>query len=415
MAWEKGTNPAFASWAYGYNLRGQRTSSTELTGREAAYGYDAASRLTSETITGDPSGNGALTYVLDPVGNRSSRTSTLAALAAQSFSYDANDELTSDAYDLNGNTTSSGGHTYAYDFENRLISNDGGAVTVVYDGDGNRVAKTAGGVTTQYLVDDLNPTGYLQVIDEVSGGTVQVRYTYGNVVVSQARNQIGGIVPSFYGYDAHGNIGFLTDATGTETDTYTYDAWGIPIGRTGTTLNTRLFLGEEFDPDLGFINLRARQYGASVGRFSTLDPWGGDVQSPNSLNKYLYSNADPINLSDPSGRETLVSYGLLSIREMFITTVRAVVYGYIAGCGIAYAVGAFDLVDNTDTIPVIWQWCAKGRKQHKSNEYSRAAQTHPDPCAYLERLYQAARAKGDSVESQKLKLAQKVLGCRQHN
>ena len=135
-------------------------------GRDAAYGYDDASRLTSETITGDPSGpsgNGALTYVIDPVGNRSSRMSTLATVGAQSFSYDANDELTNDGYDLNGNTTSSGGHTYGYDFENRLVSKDGGSVTVVYDGDGNRVGKTAGGVTTKYLVDDLNPTGYLQV------------------------------------------------------------------------------------------------------------------------------------------------------------------------------------------------------------------------------------------------------------
>jgi hypothetical protein len=32
---------------------------------------------------------------------------------------------------------------------------------MVYDGDGNRVAKTVGGVTTQYLVDELNPTGAL--------------------------------------------------------------------------------------------------------------------------------------------------------------------------------------------------------------------------------------------------------------
>jgi hypothetical protein len=43
-----------------------------------------------------------------------------------------------------------------------------GAVTIVYDGDGNRVAKTVGGVTTQYLVDDLNPTGYAQVVEESS-------------------------------------------------------------------------------------------------------------------------------------------------------------------------------------------------------------------------------------------------------
>ncbi len=152
--------------------------------------YDTASRLTSEAITSDPSGpagNGALSYSIDPVGNRTTRTSTLAALGAQSFGYDANDELTTDSYDANGNTTTSGGHTYGYDFENRLVSKDGGTVTLVFDGDGNRVAKTAGGVSTKYLVDELNPTGYLQVMDEASGGTVQVRYTFGNMLVSQTR------------------------------------------------------------------------------------------------------------------------------------------------------------------------------------------------------------------------------------
>jgi YD repeat-containing protein len=161
------------------------------------YGYDTASRLTSETITGDPSGasgDGALTYAIDAVGNRASRTSTLAALGAQSFSYDPNDELTSDGYDLNGNTTRSDGHTYGYDFENRLVSKDASAVTLVYDGDGNRVAKTASGATTQYLVDGLNPTGYLQVMDEISGGAVQVRYTYGNMLVSQTRTAPSAIL-----------------------------------------------------------------------------------------------------------------------------------------------------------------------------------------------------------------------------
>jgi YD repeat-containing protein len=66
------------------------------------------------------------------------------------YSYDPNDQLGSDSYDLNGNTTAADGHTFGYDFENRLKVKDSGAVTVVYDGDGNRVAKTVGGVTTRY-------------------------------------------------------------------------------------------------------------------------------------------------------------------------------------------------------------------------------------------------------------------------
>ena len=97
MLWRQGTSPAFGSWAYTHNERGQRTERRPTSpGGAPTYGYDAAARLTSETITGDPRGasfNGALSYVLDGAGNRLSRTSTLAATPAQTYSYNANDEL----------------------------------------------------------------------------------------------------------------------------------------------------------------------------------------------------------------------------------------------------------------------------------------------------------------------------------
>ena len=89
---------------------------------------------------------------------------------SQSSTYDANDRLTSDNYDSNGNTIAASGNSYGYDFESHLTSLNNGAVIYVYDGDGNRVAKTVGGVTTNYLVDANNPTGYAQVVDELQGG-----------------------------------------------------------------------------------------------------------------------------------------------------------------------------------------------------------------------------------------------------
>ena len=86
------------------------------------------------------------------------------------------------AYDANGNTldeniptagvSSSVAHHDKYDFENRLIRRSDGTTTIdlVYDGDGNRIRKivTQGGqmITTTYLVDEVNPTGYSQVLAE---------------------------------------------------------------------------------------------------------------------------------------------------------------------------------------------------------------------------------------------------------
>jgi len=71
---------------------------------------------------------------------------------------------------------------------NRLRSGRAGG-TPIYDGFGNRVSKTANGVTTKYLVeDDVNPTGYPQVFDELTGSTVTRTYTYGLQRISE--NQV---------------------------------------------------------------------------------------------------------------------------------------------------------------------------------------------------------------------------------
>src|SRR5437879_6403665 len=119
----------------------------------------------STAIASDPSGmNGAVSYTYDPVGNRTQKVSTLPGFPGGLTNYNANDQLTSDTYDANGNTTASIGLGYAYDFENHLIQQ--GGISVVYDGDGNRASKTVAGVKTTYLVDTQNPTGYAQVITE---------------------------------------------------------------------------------------------------------------------------------------------------------------------------------------------------------------------------------------------------------
>src|SRR5262249_21333977 len=127
----------FGSYTQTFGSAGHKLTVAELSGRGVAYAYDPVYKLMSETISGDPvsANNGSLTYVLDAEGNRQVRSSTLAALAAQSFTFDANDRLASDAYDNNGNTLVSAGNTYTYDFEDRLTSVNNGAVMMIYDGD----------------------------------------------------------------------------------------------------------------------------------------------------------------------------------------------------------------------------------------------------------------------------------------
>ena len=244
---------------------------------------DGIYRLTNETISLDPhSNNGSASYGLDPVGNRLSQTSTIPGIpTAGPFTYNAADRLSTETYDNNGNVLTSGGKTFAYDFENRLKSMNGGAVTVQYDGDGNRVAKTLGGLTTRYLVDDLNPTGYAQVVDELVGTplALQRTYTYGSQRISQNQLVNGAWKASFYGYDGAQSVRMLTDPTGTVTDTYDYDAWGNAVNTTGSTPNAYLYRGEQYDADLSLYYVRARYLNTSTGRFLTMDPLLGNHQT----------------------------------------------------------------------------------------------------------------------------------------
>ncbi|HEY1172625.1 MAG TPA: putative Ig domain-containing protein, partial [Verrucomicrobiae bacterium] len=233
-----------SSYAYTLLPSGHRQSVQELSGRTVTYGYDATYRLTNETVNvpGWPSA-GTVDYGYDATGNRLSRNSNLPQLPLQAFTYDANDRLNGETYDHNGNTLTSTNVWSAfstsvpvndkYDSEDMLVDRGNGQVTIVYDGDGNRVKKTVNGVATWYLVDDLNPTGYAQVVEELatnSQNTAQLDvmrvYVWGHQLVSMDQVSGNDWVPSFYGYDGKGSVRQLYDQYGTVTDTYDYDAFG---------------------------------------------------------------------------------------------------------------------------------------------------------------------------------------------
>lgn len=302
-----------ANYAYTVGPTGRRLTAAELNGRNSSYTYDNTYRLTNETVTGsaNAAANGSVSYSLDAVGNRLSRTSSMAAVPSQSATYDANDRLTNFAHDANGNVRNGDGSSFTYDSENRVTGN-GGAVRFIYDGDGNLAAKTVGGVTTRYLVDDVNPTGLSQVISEVTNGAVDRTYTYGHLLLNQNVETGSGTETSFYGYDGHGNVRLLTDESGQVTDTYDYDAFGNVTQSTGTTSNSYLYSGERFDQDLGLYHQRARSYDTRRGRFTSMDPFAGITGAPQTLHKYTYVHADPVNFIDPTGLSDSAEYSVLS-------------------------------------------------------------------------------------------------------
>ncbi|MEW6161409.1 MAG: RHS repeat-associated core domain-containing protein, partial [Verrucomicrobiota bacterium] len=187
-----------------------------------------------------------------------------------------------------------------------------GAVLLTYDGDGHRVKKVAGSTTTLYLVATVNPTGYAQVVEEltVSGSVTNLSkaFVVGLDLISQ--RQSNGTV-NYYGYDGLGSVRFLLNSSGTITDTYTYDAYGTLIASTETTPNDYRYTGEQWDANLGMYFLRARYMNPGLGRFWTMDSYEGAQGDPVSLHKYVYCAADPVNNVDPSGHFMEGTGGLL--------------------------------------------------------------------------------------------------------
>jgi RHS repeat-associated protein len=298
-------NTPVRSYAYTLGAAGNRLSVAELSGRTVNYGYDDLYRLTSETVTGTASQNGTVSYVYDTVGNRLQRNSTLPAIPATGLlNYDANDRTSTDPYDANGNLLNGGVGSNVYDFENRLVA--AGGVSIVYDGDGNRVQETVAAVTTKYLVSEVNPTGYVQVLAELSpSGQLLRGYEWGLQLVAQRDFTDGTFIGRIrlYGMDGHGSVRYFTDTNGAVTDTYDYDAFGALISSTGSTPNNYLFAGEQFDPALGIYYNRARYYDQRQGRFWTMDTFQGSPNDPITLHKYLYVGADPLDRADPRGND----------------------------------------------------------------------------------------------------------------
>jgi len=162
------------------------------------------------------------------------------------------------------------------------------------------VSSEVDGVITDYLLD--KNRDYAQVLEERDDvGSLMVSYVYGDDLISQER---GGNI-FYYQYDGHMSTRALTNASGSVTDEYTYDAFGSLTDQAGTTVNNYLYSGEQYDPNVGFYYLRARYYDSSVGRFLTTDPAKGNKFDPASFHKYLYANANPVMFSDPSGKMSL--------------------------------------------------------------------------------------------------------------
>ena len=158
--------------------------------------------------------------------------------------------------------TASGGTSasYGYDQADRLTSYASGATTAsyAYDGDGLRASKTVGGTATAETWDvaeglpTLLQDGATRYIDGPGGTPIEQVDGSGTV--------------RFYLADHLGSMRGLADASGTITDSYSYDPYGQRTAVTGSAASTPFgYAGQYTDAETGFQYLRARYYDPPSG------------------------------------------------------------------------------------------------------------------------------------------------------
>ena len=160
-----------------------------------------------------------------------------------------------------------------------------------YDALGHRKSQTVSSTTT-ILVTDTDNNALLDYAG--SGGAVQQWYAWGqdtNTLLNQV-NAAAGTRATLVA-DALGSIiGSLASNTGTLTKAG-FQTYGVS---TSTANNTFGYTGSRIATS-GLVDMRARFYSPTIGRFLSVDPIG----TSGGVNLYAYVNNDPLNLTDPYG------------------------------------------------------------------------------------------------------------------
>jgi RHS repeat-associated protein len=282
-----------------------------------SFTYDALDRVTGSTL-------GAITksYTYDASGNRLTATD---GGVTSTFTYDRADEIiknnyastdhsfTYDAYgNLTGESVSNGGSaastSYVYDLADRMTKitqADGSIVGFTFDSLGRHATRTTG--LTPTTIDTFGYVGSSDVVvqDFENQASVTINAAIDasadRLMTSTGVSSNAWLIP-----DLHGNVIGQTGTTGTVTDAFRYDCYGLAEGTTLTgsiptpwRYQGRLLEATSAGRDL--YDFTARSYAPDLGAFTQLDSVAGSAQNPASLNRYLYAAANPETLVDPSG------------------------------------------------------------------------------------------------------------------
>jgi RHS repeat-associated protein len=125
-----------------------------------------------------------------------------------------------------------------------------------------------------------------------------------------------------YHVDHLGSTRLVTDASGYRLAIHTYWPFGPEAAGSETDTERLKFTGHERDsspatsPDADLDYMHARYYDANAGRFLSVDP-GKDwsLTAPQSWNLYTYVRNNPLNATDPTGRQVVSQGPVLTVKQ----------------------------------------------------------------------------------------------------
>ena len=306
-----------ASIPIAYDNADRRNTLTLPNGIVLTYTYDNDSRVTAMTWTLASNPVGDLEYAYDADSRVIEKTGSFAQTGlpqpVSGNTFNAANEMTSfngtpQTYDANGNLANDGTSTYNWDARNHLTAIAGpNAASFAYDADGRRAQKTVNSTSTQFLYDGMNP------VQELQNGAPSANMLTG-LGIDEYLQRTDSAGARDYLTDILGSTLALTDSSGTQQTSYTYDPFGNSAATGQASANPYQFTGREND-GIGLYFNRHRYYSPSPGRFISQDPVG----FKGGINLYGYAGNSPTNLTDPTGLDTLLCVELpRPIPHMFL-------------------------------------------------------------------------------------------------
>lgn len=315
--------PGVMGWSYAYNYfnenSGRVTYARNLYDAtlDRSYDYDQVGRMwashtgrearwhTGQEAYSGADGPYAENYAFDQPGNMIWRNGWGAINSQYTYSPQfANNRITINPvtgaamqYDAAGNLKNDSSQSYSFDATGQQTYASATALSQNYDGDGLRAKKTENGVTNYYLRSSV--LGGRVVCEVNSSGNWTRGYVY--LGAQMVAIQGGGV--NWVHQDPVTKSQRITNTSGTVTSIVDLDPWGGETVRSSNQVfQPHRFTSYERDAN-GGDDAMLRRYQVGWNRFAQPDPYDGsyNLADPQSFNRYVYVQNDPVGFIDPTG------------------------------------------------------------------------------------------------------------------